>query len=353
MTKIRVMVVDDSVVIRRQVTDELALDPAIEVICAAHNGKQALIRLEQLTPDLVILDIEMPEMDGLTALVEIRKKYPRLPVIMFSSLTERGAVATLDALARGASSYFPKPSTGGVDESRRIIRERLVPEIKALVRPPASATLTNPNPFPRQAEVARPITSARVQAVLIGSSTGGPNALSQVFASFPADLSVPVLIAQHMPPMFTKMLAARLTSERAIKVHEAMAGMTVQPGQAYIAPGDYHLTVVRDGAQVKTALNQGPLENSCRPAVDVLFRSAASIYGAGCLAVILTGMGQDGLRGCEAVHATGGQVIAQDEASSVVWGMPGFVARSGIASRILPLDAIGMEIVRRVRGPSS
>ncbi|MGL4553358.1 MAG: protein-glutamate methylesterase/protein-glutamine glutaminase [Gemmataceae bacterium] len=345
MSKIRVMVVDDSVVIRRQVSDELGLDPAIEVVSTATNGKQALAKLEQVTADLVILDIEMPEMDGLETLVHLRKKYPKLPVIMFSSLTERGAAATLDALSRGASSYFPKPNTGGLEESRRVIRERLLPEIKALAN--------RPKAHPAPAVSARGLPPAKVQAVLIGTSTGGPNALAEVFRGLPADLPVPVLVVQHMPPMFTKMLADRLTAEHPVPVHEATAGTALRPGNGYLAPGDYHLSVVREGLQVKTVLSQGPPENSCRPAADVLFRSAAAAYGAGCLAVVLTGMGQDGLRGCEAVHAAGGQVLAQDEASSVVWGMPGYVARAGIASRVLPLGEVAAEVVRRVRGPGT
>ncbi len=345
MSKIRVMVVDDSVVIRRQVADELGLDPGIEVISTANNGQQALAKLEQATADLVILDIEMPVMDGLQALVEIRKKYPKLPVIMFSSLTERGAVATLDALARGASSYFPKPNTGGLEESRRVIRERLLPEIKALVR--------RPKPYTAPSVSGRGLPPAKVQAVVVGASTGGPNALADVFTALAAagPLPVPVLVVQHMPPMFTKMLADRLTAEHAIPVHEATAGMELRAGHGYVAPGDHHLSVVREGQRVKTVLGQGPPENSCRPAADVLFRSAAAAYGRGCLAVILTGMGQDGLRGCEAIHAAGGGIVAQDEETSVVWGMPGYVVRAGIASAVLPIDAIGLEIARRVRGP--
>jgi two-component system chemotaxis response regulator CheB len=345
VSKIRVMVVDDSVVIRRQVADELGLDPDVEVISTASNGRFALAKMEQATPDLVILDVEMPEMNGLETLVELRKKYPKLPVIMFSSLTERGAAETLDALARGASSYFPKPSTGGLEESRRVIREKLLPEIKALVR--------RPKPYPAPAVSGRGLPPAKVEAVVIGASTGGPNALSAVFRALPAGLPVPVLVVQHMPPTFTKMLADRLTAEARIPVHEAADAMEVRAGHGYIAPGDFHLSVVRDGLRVKTVIRQGPPENSCRPAADVLFRAAAAAYGSGCLGVILTGMGQDGLRGCEAIHAGGGGIVAQDAESSVVWGMPGYVVRAGIASVVLPIDAIGAEIARRVRGPGA
>jgi two-component system chemotaxis response regulator CheB len=343
MAKIRVLVVDDSVVIRRVVSDELAADPDIEVIGSAANGKLALAKLSQLTPDLVILDIEMPEMDGLATLAAIRKSHPKLPVIMFSSLTERGATATLDALALGASDYFTKPGgPGGVDESRRVIREELIPEIKELCRekPPASSV----PPISRFGAA-----PARIDAVVIGTSTGGPNALAELFPALPV-LPVPVFIVQHMPPMFTKLLAERLTKASKVPVDEAEAGAIIVPGRAWIAPGNHHLEVVRDGVQVRALLNQNPPENSCRPAADPLFRSAAKVYGANLLGVVLTGMGQDGLRGCERIREAGGRVVVQDEATSVVWGMPGAVAKAGLADKVLPLSMIAGEIERRVAG---
>lgn len=187
-----------------------------------------------------------------------------------------------------------------------------------------------------------------MQILAIGASTGGPNALSDVFSKLPRDLPVPIVLAQHMPPMFTRLLAERLTSKFAIPVSEGTPGAVLRPGQAYIAPGDHHMIVVREGTQTRIQLNQEPPENSCRPAVDVLFRSVAKTHGGNVLAVVLTGMGQDGLRGCELIREAGGQVLVQDEASSVVWGMPGSVARAGLADKILPLDMIGDEIVRRV-----
>jgi two-component system chemotaxis response regulator CheB len=186
--------------------------------------------------------------------------------------------------------------------------------------------------------------------VAIGTSTGGPNALDEVFAGLPADLPVPVVVVQHMPPMFTRLLAERLSARHAIKVSEGRPDGVLRPGHAWLAPGDFHMSVAREGAEVRVRLNQDPPENSCRPAADVLFRSVAQAFGPGALAVVLTGMGQDGLRGCEAVRAAGGQVLAQDEATSVVWGMPGFVARAGLADRVLPLALVAPEIVRRVRG---
>lgn len=343
MTKTRVLIVDDAVVIRRALTDELNADPAIEVVGGAANGRIALNKLTQINPDLIILDIEMPEMDGLATLREIRKIYPKLPVIMFSALTERGATATLEALALGATDYFAKP-VGGLNVCLEIIRKELVPAIKALCsRPPVLQ-----GPILQQLS-SNQSQAGPINAVAIGTSTGGPNALAELVSGLPADLPVPLLIVQHMPPMFTRLLAERLTSQSAIKVSEAKSGEVLQAGNAWIAPGDFHMTVARIGNQVKILLNQDPHVNSCRPAADVLFRSVAQSFGANLLAVVLTGMGQDGLRGCEAIRAAGGQIIVQDEPTSVVWGMPGFVARAGLADRILPLGAIGAEIVRRVR----
>ena len=346
MSKTRILVVDDSVVIRRVVTEELSADPDLDVVGTAANGRIALAKLTQVNPDLVILDVEMPEMDGLQTLAALRKTHPRLPVIMFSAITEQGAAATLDALALGATDYFTKPSgPGGLDASRQVIREELIPEIKALCSPKSAKVV--PPPAPVGVSPARP---GRVDAVVIGVSTGGPNALAEVFRALPADLPVPILIVQHMPPMFTRLLAERLTATAKVPVDEAAAGAVAQPGRGLIAPGNFHMTVARDGTRVRAILNQEPPENSCRPAADPLFRSAAKVYGSGVLAVVLTGMGQDGLRGCEAVRAAGGQILAQDEASSVVWGMPGAVARAGLADRVLPLALVGAEIVRRATG---
>lgn len=352
MGKIRVLVVDDSVVVRRTVTEELSADPDIEIAGTAANGQIAIAKLTHVNPDVVTLDVEMPEMDGLAALRQIRKTHPRLPVIMFSALTERGAAATLDALAFGASDYFTKPAgPGGLDESRRLIREELIPAIKALckvkqIAAPASPQLTTPL---ASRLIAAP--AGRIDVVAIGVSTGGPNALAEVFQSLPADLPVPILIVQHMPPMFTRLLAERLSAHSKIRVSEATSGTALEPGKAWVAPGDFHMTVAREGERARIKLDQNPQENSCRPAADPLFRSVAKCYGPGCLAVVLTGMGQDGLRGCEEIRAAGGQIVVQDEATSVVWGMPGFVAKAGLADKILPLAMIGGEIVRRVRGP--
>jgi two-component system chemotaxis response regulator CheB len=356
MPKIRILVVDDAVVIRRLVSEELNNDPELEVVGTAPNGKIALAKLPQLNPDLVILDVEMPEMDGLQTLAELRKTYPRLPVIMFSAHTERGAEATLDALALGATDYFTKPtSEGGLAASLEVIRRELVPAIKTLCA--SAARPARPAERPRPAAVSSTGQGPRcvrrapgsVQVLAIGASTGGPNALAEVFAGLPADFPVPIVIVQHMPPMFTRLLAERLSARFPIRFQEGASGSVLRPGHAWIAPGDHHMIVVRDGTQVRLLVHQDPPENSCRPAVDVLFRSVASAFGAGTLAVVLTGMGQDGLRGCEAVREAGGQVLVQDEATSVVWGMPGYVARANLADRVLPLSVIGDEILKRVR----
>jgi two-component system chemotaxis response regulator CheB len=342
MPKIRVLVVDDAVVFRRLLATELERDAALEVAGTAANGRIALARMTQVNPDIVILDVEMPEMDGLVTLVELRKKYPCLPVIMFSALTERGAAATLDALARGATDYFTKPAnTGSLDGSLQVIREQLIPKIKALCACGRATIVRESAP--------RPSSLAPVQVLAIGASTGGPNALAEIFRRLPAGFPVPIVVVQHMPPMFTRLLAERLSAESAVPVEEASSGAVLQPGRAWIAPGDYHLIVVRDGKQVRTKVHQDPPENSCRPAVDVLLRSVAQAFGPNSLTLILTGMGQDGLRGCEVLREAGGQILAQDESTSVVWGMPGYVARAGLADRVMPLALIADETVRRVQ----
>jgi two-component system chemotaxis response regulator CheB len=359
MPKIRVLVVDDAVVFRRLLANELSNDPGLQVVGAAANGRIALAMMPQVSPDVVILDVEMPEMDGLTTLKELRKTYPRLPVIMFSALTERGAEATLDALALGATDYFTKPTNeGGLDASLDVIRQQLIPEIKALCeRERRRATdegqkdvARTPAPSPARSSFVGPRpSSCPVELLAIGSSTGGPNALAEIFSRLPAHIPVPIVIVQHMPPTFTRLLAERLSAQFPVCVHEASSGSVLQPGHAWIAPGDHHMIVVRDNLHARVLLHQDPPENSCRPAVDVLLRSVAKTFGPNSLTVILTGMGQDGLRGCEAVREAGGQILAQDEATSVVWGMPGHVARAGLADRVLPLSLIADEIMRRVQ----
>lgn len=365
--KIRIMLVDDSAVIRRLLTDVLAGDPQLDVVGSAQNGQVALDKLSAINPDMVILDVEMPVMDGLETLTEIRKRQPRLPVIMFSSITERGAAVTLEALGRGANDYVTKPAnTGNMMASLQRVRDELIPRIKVfcrhLLNAPAAAAL---KPVARPAPLARPAppeplagaalrpmtrpTRPRVDIVAIGVSTGGPNALAELLPRLPAHFPAPIVIVQHMPPIFTRLLAERLAAQSALPVAEAEAGEVLRPGQIRLAPGGSHLALERQGAQVRLQLNQDPPENSCRPAVDVLFRSVAATYQGNALAVVLTGMGNDGLRGCEAIRNAGGQILVQDEASSVVWGMPGFVARAGLADGQIALNQMAGEILSRVR----
>jgi len=401
MTPVRVLIVDDAIVVRHVLTDALGNDPEISVAGTAANGQIALDKIGALLPDVVVLDIEMPVMDGITALREIRRRWRWLPVIMFSTLTERGATSTFDALASGAADYVTKPSnTGSMEGAVGRIMNELAPKVKQLARrfasqhpqrarfdetpsapatlitmsplpdrplPPASRSVgaVTPPPHPRavvasksEAQPARePIrlaprrSSGLVEAVVIGVSTGGPNALAELLPLLPGDFPVPVLIVQHMPPIFTRMLAERLQRLCALEVVEASAGLAVRPGRVYLAPGDQHLALKRAAGAVAAEVTSDPPEHSCRPSVDVLFRSAAEIYRGNVLAVVLTGMGQDGLAGATILHEQGASVLVQDEESSVVWGMPGYVARAGIAEAALPLARIAAEMVRRTQGP--
>jgi two-component system, chemotaxis family, protein-glutamate methylesterase/glutaminase len=350
-SKIRVLIVDDSIVIRKILSDTLSADPALEVVGSAQNGKLALAKLTQCQPDVLTLDIEMPVMNGLQALAEIRKIYPKLPVIMFSTLTESGAAATLDALALGASDYATKPSnTGSMAAGIEAIRKELIPKIKALCQ--RSIVVKAPQVAGAPAHAAGPpkprVHTARIEIVAIGTSTGGPNALAALFPTLPKDFPVPIVTVQHMPPIFTRLLAERLTNHSEIQVEEGRSGEDLKPGHAWIAPGNFHMTVKRAGLKPHIELDQGPPEHSCRPAVDVLFRSVADAYGPNALGVVMTGMGSDGVLGSQRIREAGGEVIVQDEASSVVWGMPGLTYSSGQADGVYPLERLGQEITRRV-----
>ncbi len=347
MGRINVLVVDDSVVIRRLVTTVLDEDPDITVVGTAASGRIAINKLAQVAPDCVTLDMEMPDLDGLGTLRELRKSHPRLPVIMFSTLTERGAGATLDALALGANDYVCKPANvGSVPEAIASVRSQLVPKIKALCPPaigsaPAAVRRTPSVPLPTSGVT----PTGRIDVLTIGSSTGGPDALTSVLPQLPASYPVPVVIVQHMPPVFTRMFAQRLDSKCALSVKEAEHGDLVVPGRVLIAPGDKHLELKRVGASVVAQLTSAPPENFCRPAVDVLFRSVAQVYGGNALGVVLTGMGSDGARGAEVLRRAGAEVVAQDEATSVVWGMPGAVVAAGLAHRVLPLERVAADMV--------
>ena len=359
MNPIRVMVVDDSVVVRKIVTDVLSADPGIEVVGTAVNGKIAVAKLEQLKPDLITMDIEMPEMNGIDAVRAIRagmggQSHSRVPIIMFSTLTERGASATLDALSAGANEYVTKPANvGSVGQSMESVREQLIPKIKALTGRFVGPARAAAPVLPPRATAPRTGPGKKPAVLVIGSSTGGPEALARVLPQLPASLSVPVLVVQHMPPVFTRQFAQRLDRLSSLRVVEAADGSPLLPGTVHLAPGDHHL-VIRGGARgPHTGLTQGPPENFCRPAVDPLFRSAVTAFDGAVLALVLTGMGSDGRNGAAEIRAAGGTVIVQDQASSVVWGMPGAISQAGLADEVLPLDRIPEAITRHLCAATS
>lgn len=342
----RVLVVDDSALLRRLISTALDRDPEIEVVGTAHDGLDAIEAVDRLRPDVVTLDVEMPRLDGIGAAEEIHRRHPRLPIIMFSTLTERGATATLAALSKGASDYVAKP-TGVSDPAQAMekVRADLVPRVKALAgarRVVSTPRVAAPPSTPRPAGIVP-------RLLVIACSTGGPDALQHVLGGLPEDFGLPVLVAQHMPPVFTHQLAERLDRKCRLSVHEATDGEELVAGRVLIAPGDWHLRVQNRVGRMRAVLDQGPRENFCRPAADPLLGSAAATFGASTLCLVLTGMGQDGLIGARAVVEAGGTVLVQDEATSVVWGMPGAVASAGLAHEVLPLDQIPLRLVRLAR----
>jgi two-component system chemotaxis response regulator CheB len=363
-TPIRVMVVDDSAVIRGLLTRTLEADPEIAVVASVGNGQMAISAVGRQDTDVVVLDIEMPVMDGLTALPRILAAAPDAKVIVASTLTQKNAQISLKALAAGAMDYIAKPSSSEMNAAASFKRE-LIEKVKALGNarrkrraaeaPPASAEeLPFRPPPPRHAApapvVLRAPSSTIPTVIAIGSSTGGPQALFNVLGNLPKSVQQPILITQHMPPTFTTILAQHLAKTSGRPASEAVDGETIQPGRIYIAPGDFHMKVeVRGGAKVLRLLKDPP-ENFCRPAVDPMLRSVSQAYGTGALCVILTGMGSDGTKGGEAVIAAGGTVIAQDEATSVVWGMPGAAAAAGICSAILPVSHIAGHVAKLASG---
>jgi two-component system chemotaxis response regulator CheB len=334
-------------------------EPAIEVVGTAVDGLDAIAKASELKPDVVTLDVEMPRMTGIEAIRKIRAAWPPVKIIMLSTLTESGARVTVDALLNGANDYVSKSNPDG---SHELPIPRLKHDLIAKIRqffpargmgpPPASPVIAKPVMVVAPAFGAlRPAVTQRAtrqrRVLAIGVSTGGPSALSEVIPALPANLPVPVLIVQHMPPMFTRILAERLDTICPLHVREAVENAPVQAGTVLIAPGDYHMRVTRRGARECITLDRSAPENSCRPAVDVLFRSVNDIYGGGSVAVVLTGMGQDGYLAARSLKASGAYVIAQDEASSVVWGMPGMVARAGLADAVVDLKRVAPEILKQ------
>lgn len=361
---IRVMIVDDSAVMRSLLRSVITSDTGLEVAGTAADGASALACLNSIRPNLILLDVEMPVMDGLATLRKLREQGHKMPVIMCSSLTQRGAKVTIEALSAGATDYVAKPAgQSNREEAVRALAQELLPKIRALAgssrssAQPVSRGILPPGPrvpllFPH-AYSGQPQNQPAITAVpsilAIGVSTGGPAALDQLLPALPETFPIPIVIVQHMPEVFTKLFADRLNGLCKLRVHEAAEGDPVVAGSIAIARGNWHMEVMpasRPGAPPTLHLSQGALENHCRPAVDVLFRSVAHIYESGVLAVVLTGMGSDGMNGCRVIRGHGGSVFAQDEASSVVWGMPGAVATAGLAHKVIPLNGMAPEIQR-------
>ena len=346
---IRTLIADDSAVMRGLLRMVLAECKEIELAGMAHDGVAALEAIKRLAPDLVLLDIEMPRMNGLEVLAEMRSRGHSAKVIMCSTLTRRGAGITLEALARGATDYVTKPSAqNGVREGIETLSRELLPKVRALFAVPrAHAALSSVIPVPPRSPGPAPSRAdASPRIVVIGVSTGGPAALERLLPALPGDFPLPVLIVQHMPQLFTSLLAERLDAVCRLRVREAVYGDRPEAGVIFLARGDWHMEIAGTAERCALRLTQAAPEHHCRPSVDVLFRSAAAAFGKGVVAVVLTGMGSDGLEGCRVVHHAGGKILVQDRQTSAVWGMPGVVAESGIADAILPLDAMAAEIVR-------
>jgi two-component system chemotaxis response regulator CheB len=338
------LIVDDSVVIRQIISDALRGDPSVEIAGTAQNGRVALEKLLTTPVDVIILDLEMPEMDGLATLVELGKRASKTPVVVFSTLTERGATATIEALSRGASDYLCKPSgQKNIKVTMEKIREELIPKIHALHARGSGKSFRAKLP-PAAPPVNLSMPPGQVQLIVIAVSTGGPAALADVIPRLPANLTQPVLVVQHMPATFTRVLAQRLDGTSKLRVHEATDKQRIASGHVYIAPGDFHMRVSGNAREAWLALDQGPSENGCRPAADPLFQSAVQVFGSAVLGLVLTGLGHDGTKGAGAIRKAGGHVWVQDEASSTVWGMPGSVVQAGFSTRILPLAGIAKAI---------
>jgi two-component system, chemotaxis family, protein-glutamate methylesterase/glutaminase len=348
----RVLVVDDSIVFRSQISKALSQVSGLEVVGSAANGKIALQKLEQSSIDLITLDMEMPEMNGLDFLREIRNRGFSVRVIVFSSQTQKGAELAIKALETGADDVIPKPQGEGLsfENAAATIQEMLVPKIlqftgtHLLSKDAISQTLPKERP-----ELPTDLSSFSPSVLVIGCSTGGPTALETIFGSLTAPIPIPILITQHMPPLFTAVLARRLSELSGIPSKEAQSGDLLRPNQIYVAPGDFHLLIDGNEGEAYTVLNQKPQRNSVRPAVDYLFESTAKIYKSRCLGLILTGMGQDGLVGSQEIRKQGGAIIIQDRESSVVFGMPGAIYESGEYDMMLNLNMIPMNLAALIK----
>jgi two-component system chemotaxis response regulator CheB len=372
--RLRVMLVDDSAVIRGLVSRWIESEPDMTVVASLRTGREAVEHVERVDPDVAVLDIEMPDLDGISALPLILAKKRDLVIIMASTLTRRNAEISFKAMSLGAADYIPKPESAREATAAETFRRDLVQKIRHLgarrrgikitphsppLAPAASAApmrapVASPSSVAQAQVIRRPLTAAPPRALMIGSSTGGPQALMALVADIGAVIDrVPVMITQHMPPTFTTILAEHLARASKRPAHEAVDGEVVKAGQIYVAPGGKHMRVARHGTDVVVALDDGPQINFCKPAVDPLFQSAVGVWQSGVMAVELTGMGSDGMRGGKDVVAAGGNVIAQDEATSVVWGMPGAAAHAGICAAVLPLGQIGPKLVRVFSGDRS
>jgi len=354
---IRLMVVDDSAVIRGMIARWVGEAGGFEVVCTASNGRMAVDMAERHKPEIVLLDIEMPEVDGLAALPLILRAHPASKVIVISTLTKRNAQISLKCLSLGAVDYLAKPESARAADAAAVFRRDLVEKLCALSAAKARQVPLVPaagsaSSLAMQASLPRP-GHVRPQCLLIGSSTGGPRAVERVLQDLgPALVKIPVLIVQHMPAMFTAVFAEHLQTLLSLPCREAKDGEAVAVGTVLVAPGGRHMGVSAVAGRPAIRLNDDPPENFCRPAVDVLFREAASVFGASAVAVVLTGMGSDGTSGARHLVKAGATVIAQDEASSIVWGMPGSVVKAGLAHEILPLDAIGRSLKGLIAGIS-
>ncbi|MSR32985.1 MAG: chemotaxis-specific protein-glutamate methyltransferase CheB [Gemmataceae bacterium] len=348
---IRVLIADDSAVVRRVLQTTLEGSSEFSLAGAARDGKEALELARKTRPDLVILDVDMPHFSGLEVLAELKKENPDLPVIIFSSLVQRGSEVTLDAISMGAGDYFCKPVTGNAEETVAILKKALLPRIKACVQINLSTSGITTLPLSARMKTAATKLKSHPELLVIGCSAGGPDALRVLLNSLPVPFPLPGLIVQHMPPGFTANLAEFLALQTRHAVVEAKDGMELAAGKFLLAPGDFHMKLLKIGCKHQVQIHQGPEENFCRPSVDTTLRSAIKHFRSKVLAVILTGMGQDGLAGCRELFQIGGTILVQDKASSVVWGMPGAVYLEGLAAEAVSIQTLGAAITSQLKTP--